>query len=295
MENNISKINTITLNDVSFTYNPKRETKKRKNKYVLENTSLQVNEKNEFICVVGHTGSGKSTLMQLMNALLIPTKGEVNIFDNVITNKKQKHLKEIRKNVGLVFQFPEYQLFEETVLKDVSFGPKNFGLDDPETKAKEALNSIGLDESFYEKSPFRLSGGEKRKVAISGILASDPKVLILDEPTVGLDPYTRRELIKLLKDINKEKTIVIVTHDMNVLWNTATRVIVLDNNKITYDGNKYNLFKDVDFVHKHSLDLPDTLKIMQRLKEELKLENMNIYQDNLEKCYEELLKVTCHE
>ena len=164
----------------------------------------------------------------MMNALLVPTIGSVAVDDNEITFKKQKNLKNVRKKVGLVFQFPEYQLFEETVLKDVCFGPSNFKLDNPETRAKEALEKLKVDKSYYEKSPFKLSGGEMRKVAISGILASDPEVLILDEPTVGLDPLAKKELINLLREINEKKTIIIVTHDMNVVWKVATRVIVLD-------------------------------------------------------------------
>lgn len=282
----------IELSQVSFSYHPyKRETKKKKNKYVLENINVKIQKENEFICIVGHTGCGKSTLMQLFNALLLPTKGEVNIFGNIITNKKHNNLRLARKQVGLVFQFPEYQLFEETVLKDVSFGPKNYKMDEPEEKAKEALKIIGLDDSFYERSPFCLSGGEKRKVAISGILASNPDVLILDEPTVGLDPFTKGELIKLLKEINKEKTVIIVTHDMNVLWNVATRVIVLDNKQIVYDGDKKTLFSDIDFVNKHSLDLPDVVSVLSNIKKDLKLD-IDIYQDTIDKAFEELLRVT---
>lgn len=298
----------INISKVSFTYNPKKigilkkifKKKKYKNidpnEYVLDNVNLSIKEKGEFISVVGHTGSGKSTLIQLMNALLVPSKGSVTIFGNQISAKEQKNLKEVRRNVGLVFQFPEYQLFEETVLKDVEFGPKNFGLEDYEKRAKDALNSVGLTDKFYEKSPFRLSGGEKRKVAISGILASNPNILILDEPTVGLDPQTKNDLVKLLKEINKEKTIIIVTHDMNVLWDVSTRVIVVDEDKIVYDGDKYTLFKDEEFVLKHSLDIPDVISILKKIKRKYQDEYnidlpINIYQDNLEGAYTELLKV----
>ena len=231
----------INFSKVGFTYNPQKRTKK--NQYILEDVDLNISEKDEFICVVGHTGSGKSTLIQMMNALLVPTVGTVTVDDNEITYKKQKNLKSVRKKVGLVFQFPEYQLFEETVIKDVAFGPTNFKLDKPVDKAKEALEKLKVDKSFYEKSPFKLSGGEMRKVAISGILASEPEVLILDEPTVGLDPLARKELITLLREINEKKTVIIVTHDMNLVWKVATRVIVLDETKIIYDGNKYDLFK----------------------------------------------------
>ena len=260
------------------------------NKYILEDINLTISEKNEFITIVGHTGSGKSTLVQMMNALLVPTTGSVTVFGNEITYKKQKNLKRLRKNVGLVFQFPEYQLFEETVLKDVCFGPKNYKLENPVAKAKEALTSVKIYEGKYEKSPFRLSGGEKRKVAIAGILASEPNVLILDEPTVGLDPQTKKELLLLLKEINKEKTVIIITHDMNALWEVSTRVIVLDDKKIVYDGDKYTLFKNEELVRKHSLDYPDIIKIMNTIKEKTG-KDMDVYKENIDDAFDELLKV----
>lgn len=285
----------INFSKVGFTYNPQKKTKK--NQYILEDVDLNISEKDEFICVVGHTGSGKSTLIQMMNALLVPTVGTVTVDDNEITYKKQKNLKSVRKKVGLVFQFPEYQLFEETVIKDVAFGPTNFKLDKPVDKAKEALEKLKVDKSFYEKSPFKLSGGEMRKVAISGILASEPEVLILDEPTVGLDPLARKELISLLREINEKKTVIIVTHDMNLVWKVATRVIVLDETKIIYDGNKYDLFKNEEFINRHSLDLPDVVKILKELVIKLGLEStdINIYQDDLKRAYNELERVIGHE
>ncbi len=285
----------INFSKVNFTYNPQK--KKIKNTYTLEDINLNISDTNnkEFICIVGHTGSGKSTLVQLMNALLIPTEGEVTVSGNTVTNKKQKNLKSIRKEVGVVFQFPEYQLFEETVLEDVSFGPKNYRLDNPEERAKEALTKLKIDESFYEKSPFRLSGGEKRKVAIAGIMASDPNYLILDEPTVGLDPLAKKELIKLLKEINKQKTVIIITHDMNVVWDVSTRVLLLDENKIIYDGDKIDLFKNAELVKNHSLDYPDIIKIMQTIKEKTNAKALNIYVQNVEEAIQEITKVTNNE
>ena len=283
----------INFSKVAFTYNPQR--KKEKNNYIIEDINLSINNESEFICVLGHTGSGKSTLVQMMNALLIPTIGEVCIFDNTVTNKKQNNLKDIRKRVGLVFQFPEYQLFEETVLKDVCFGPKNFKISDPETKAKNALSLFKLGEKFYNKNPFMLSGGEMRKVAISGILASEPDVLILDEPTVGLDPLTKQELVDLLKKINQDnKTVIIVTHDMDVVWQVATRVIVIDENKIVFDGNKYDLFKNEDLVTKHSLDLPEIVKILKGVKEKLNID-IDEYQDDLIKASKVIMEAINHE
>lgn len=278
----------INFSKVNYTYAPQK--KKVKNKYILEDINLTISEKNEFITIVGHTGSGKSTLVQMMNALLVPTTGSVTVFGNEITYKKQKNLKRLRKNVGLVFQFPEYQLFEETVLKDVCFGPKNYKLENPVAKSKEALSSVKIYEDKYEKSPFRLSGGEKRKVAIAGILASEPNVLILDEPTVGLDPQTKKELLLLLKEINKEKTVIIITHDMNALWEVSTRVIVLDDKKIVYDGDKYTLFKNKELVRKHSLDYPDIIKIMNTIKEKTG-KDMDVYKENIDDAFDELLKV----
>ena len=282
----------INISKVAFTYFPNR--KVEKNKYILNNINLKISDKNEFIAIVGHTGSGKSTLIQLMNALLVPTIGSVEVDGNVVTYKKQKNLKKIRQKVGVVFQFPEYQLFEETVLKDVSFGPKNYKLQNPEEKAKRAMSLLHLDERFYNKHPLLLSGGEMRKVAISGILASEPEILILDEPTVGLDPFTKNELINLLEEIAKEKTVIFVTHDMDVLWRVATRVIVLDNEKIVYDGDKYELFKDENFIDSHSLDLPEIVKTLKSLKEKLNID-INIYQDNIENATKAIVEAMNHE
>lgn len=277
----------VDISKVNFTYYPNR--KKEKNRYVLKDLNLHVDNTGEIICIVGHTGSGKSTLMQLMNALIFPTEGEVKVDDIVIKSKNNKNLKYVRKKIGLVFQFPEYQLFEETVLKDVAFGPKNFGLDNPIERAKDALKLFGLDEKYYERNPYHCSGGQMRKFAIAGILASSPEVLILDEPTVGLDPLAKSEFVKMLKDIhNKEnKTIIIVTHDMDVLWSIAKRVIVLDSEQIVFDGSKYDLFKDEEFVLKHSLDLPDIIKVCKEVKEKLNIP-IDIYQDTVEDAYLEI-------
>lgn len=277
----------VNFQNVAFTYFPNK--KESKNVYVLKDINLSINTNDEFICIVGHTGSGKSTLMQLMNALLLPTKRTIQVDDNVIKNKNNSNLKEIRKKIGLVFQFPEYQLFEDTIIKDVSFGPKNFKLDNPTERAKNALSKFNLDEKFYERNPYNLSGGEMRKVAISGILASDPEILILDEPTVGLDPFTKKELINLLLDFHKKenKTVIIVTHDMNVLWQVATRVILLDNEQIIYDGNKYDLFKNEELIKKHFLEDPDIVKVLKEIRNKLHL-NIDPFQDNLDDALKEI-------
>lgn len=191
----------INFRNVNFTYDSRSKLE------TLKNINLTISKSGEFISILGHTGSGKSTLVQLMNALIIPTSGNLTILNQEIKTKKQKNknLKNIRKQIGLVFQFPEYQLFEDTVLKDVMFGPMNFGKTKEEAKeiAIKTLKELKVDESLYEKSPFNLSGGQKRKVAIAGILASNPDVLILDEPTVGLDPVGKHELLELLKHIHE--------------------------------------------------------------------------------------------
>ena len=283
----------INLQEVSFSYVPHRN--KTKNIYALKDASVSIDTKGEFICVVGHTGSGKSTLIQLLNTLLIPTEGNVVIDGKVINRKKCKNLKEIKKNIGLVFQFAEYQLFEETVIKDVEFGPKNFKVKDYHEEAKKACRLVGLDESFYEKSPFKLSGGEMRKVAIAGILASNPDVLILDEPTVGLDPFTRSELLNLLKEINENgKTVIIVTHDMNVVGQMAKRVIIIDDNEIVFDDTKDNFFKNEKAINEHHLDLPDTVKILKELNSKLSL-NLDIYKYTEVDAYNEIKKVMTNE
>ncbi len=239
--------------------------------HTLKNINLSIEEQNEFITILGHTGSGKSTLTQLMNALILPHYGEIEIFDKTIRSKKNGKLKSIRSKVGLVFQFPEYQLFEDTVLKDIMFGPKNFGMSEEAAKAAalEACRLINLDESLLDRSPFSLSGGQMRKVAIAGILASKPQVLILDEPTVGLDPKGKRELMELLVSIQREtnNTIIIVTHDMSVVAQYAKRVLVLDEGELVYDGDKQDLFENIERLKKFNLDLPFASLLAVKLKE----------------------------
>ena len=224
----------IKLLDLSHTY---EGFKKDEQVEAVNNVSLSINQVGEFVAVCGKTGSGKSTMIQHMNALLLPTKGQIDILGSVITPKKRKNpkLNPIRKKVGFVFQFPEYQLFEDNIEKDVSFGPKNFGLNNQEAlkEAHEALKLVGLGEEYYKKSPFELSGGQKRRVAIAGIIASKPDVLVLDEPTAGLDPKGAKEMLQLFKDIHsKGVTIVLVTHDMDIVLEYAEDVVVVQNGEI---------------------------------------------------------------
>lgn len=247
----------------------------------LDNINLDINEKDEFIAIVGKTGSGKTTLIQHMNALKLPTSGVIDICGYKITPKKRKNpkLKNVRRKVGFVFQFPEYQLFEDTVLKDIMFAPKNFGMKeiDAKKKAIEVSKTLHI-EKLLNKSPFNLSGGQMRRVAIAGVLAYDPDIILLDEPTRGLDPVGQEEIMELFHQIYKEthKTFIMITHDMNLVYQYATRVIVMRDSKITYDGKKEELFKS-DIYKENSLTKPDVLQLIDYLNEKL---NLNIGYDN---------------
>lgn len=286
----------IHFQEVRFSY-MQSSRKKRNLLYVVEGANININANDEFIAILGHTGSGKSTLVQLMNALLIPIEGKVTVCGSEITPKKQPKLKPIRKKVGLVFQFPEYQLFEESVLKDIAFGPKNFGktLEEANEDALYSAKLVKIDPSILNKSPFALSGGQMRKVAIAGILASNPDILIFDEPTVGLDPLAKKELLSLLKDLNEQhKSIIIITHDMDVVSAVAKRVIVMDSGNIVYDGSKEELFSNKEFIKEHSLDTPTIIKIMEYLKQETGLE-INTTQFSIDEAYQELLRVINNE
>ena len=238
----------IKFKNVSHIY---KGSNKRDFVAAINNINLEIDSKNEFIAVIGKTGSGKSTLIQHMNALLIPTDGDVVVFDTIVNKNNNKKLNNVRKRVGLVFQFPEYQLFEETVLKDVSFGPKNLGysVEESTQKAKDALKLVGLDESIYDKSPFNLSGGQMRKVAIASVLAMDTDILVLDEPTRGLDPIGQEEIMDMFYNIYQQsnRTIILITHDMDIVYKYATRCLVLRNSSIVFDGTKHELFNHQDF------------------------------------------------
>ncbi len=221
--------------------------------------------KGKITAIIGSTGSGKSTLVQHLNALLMPTNGEVVIDDWKITaDRKSKDLKTLRKHVGLVFQFPEYQLFEETVEKDVIFGPCNFGVSeqDAKTMASKVIKLVGLEESILEKSPLELSGGQKRRVAIAGILAMEPEVIVLDEPTAGLDPHGSSEIVSLLKKLNKEdkKTIVIVTHDLNQLLKYCDEVVILNKGKLLGKYLVNELFNDDKLMDSLDIEKPNIIK-----------------------------------
>lgn len=236
----------------------------------LDHIELEIKE-GAFTAIIGETGSGKTTLVQHLNALLLPSKGKLRVLDRTITaNEKPKQLKSLRKQVGLVFQFPEYQLFEETILKDVSFGPKNFGASEEEAKemAIKMLKLVGLDESYLEKSPFELSGGQKRRVAIAGILAMDPQILVLDEPTAGLDPQGAKEMMELFRELNKiyHKTVLIVTHDMEHVLHSCDEVVVVAKGKIMKQCDVTSFFEDVYLLKQLRIDPPAVIRLREALK-----------------------------
>lgn len=254
----------IALENVSFTYQegtPLAST-------ALSDVSLTI-EDGFYTALIGHTGSGKSTILQLLNGLLVPSQGSVRVFDTLITStSKNKDIRQIRKQVGLVFQFAENQIFEETVLKDVAFGPQNFGVseEDAEQIAREKLALVGIDESLYNRSPFELSGGQMRRVAIAGILAMEPAILVLDEPTAGLDPLGRKELMNLFKKLHQSgMTIVLVTHLMDDVAEYANQVYVMEKGRLVKGGKPSDVFQDVVFMEEVQLGVPKITAFCKRL------------------------------
>ena len=254
----------IALENVSFTYQegtPLALT-------ALSDVSLTI-EDGSYTALIGHTGSGKSTILQLLNGLLVPSQGSVRVFDTLITStSKNKDIRQIRKQVGLVFQFAENQIFEETVLKDVAFGPQNFGVseEDAEKIAREKLALVGIDESLFNRSPFKLSGGQMRRVAIAGILAMEPAILVLDEPTAGLDPLGRKELMNLFKKLHQSgMTIVLVTHLMDDVAEYANQVYVMEKGRLVKGGKPSDVFQDVVFMEEVQLGVPKITAFCKRL------------------------------
>ena len=257
-------MSAITLKNLSYTYSKKTPYEKR----ALDNINLEIQE-GEFVGLVGATGSGKSTLIQHLNGLIKTQEGEVEVAG--MNAKDKKTLKKLRFTVGMVFQFPEYQLFEDTVAKDIAFGPKNMKLSKEEIdrRVRNAMEVVGLPyEIFAERSPFELSGGEKRRAAIAGVIAMEPQILVLDEPVAGLDPAGRREILELIAKLKKEvsPTIIMVSHYMDDIAAMATRIVALKDGKIVADGAPERVFGDREKAREAGLDLPSAAKIADRLR-----------------------------
>ena len=277
----------IKIENLTYVYNPNTpfETK------ALNGVNLEIKE-DEFIGLIGHTGSGKSTLIQHLNGLTKPTSGKI-IVDGVDITSKGANLRELRQKVGLVFQYPEYQLFEETVYKDIAFGPKNLGLSEKEVESRvvNAMELVRLDfETLKDRSPFELSGGQKRRVAIAGVLAMKPKVLILDEPTAGLDPRGRDEILGEIFELYNSGgiTIILVSHSMEDVAKLVNRIIVMNDGKVAMDGTPREVFKHSDELENLGLDIPQVTKFMKAYKKR----NNSISDDilTIEEAKEELLK-----
>ena len=280
----------ISLKNVSYTYNYKTPYARE----VLKDIDLNV-EEGSYTVIIGKTGSGKSTLIEHINGLLLPTHGEVLVNNVLMTNPKSKKekrelakkLKVLRQDVAVLFQFSEQQLFETSVLKDIIFAPLNYGISEERaiSKAKELIKLVGLDDSYLDKSPFELSGGEMRKVALCGVLALEPKVLILDEPTVALDYKSREEIMIMVKKLKDElnMTIVLISHNMNYVLEYADKVFVLKNGKINFEGTVEELFADENLLKENSLEQPELLKFYNKLQEN------NIKPDIFPRKYEDLI------
>ncbi|MBZ2175265.1 energy-coupling factor transporter ATPase [Schnuerera sp. xch1] len=255
----------IKLENLNYIYNPNTPFKK----IALDNVNLDIDE-GDFIGLIGHTGSGKSTLVQHLNGLIKPTSGRV-IVDGIDISAEDSNLREVRQKVGLVFQYPEHQLFEENIYKDIAFGPKNLGLDDDEVelRVKKAMESVGLNFiELKDRSPFELSGGQKRRVAIAGVLAMQPKVLVLDEPTAGLDPRGRDDILGGIKRLYKEEgiTIILVSHSMEDIARLVNKIVAMHNGKIAMKGEAREVFKQPEKLEELGLGIPQITSFMKKYK-----------------------------
>ena len=279
---------SIKIENLTYVYMPKTPFEKK----ALDNVSLEI-EDGEFLAVIGHTGSGKSTLIQHLNGLLKPASGRIYVDGTDITDKDTK-LVDIRKKVGLVFQYPEYQLFEETIAKDIAYGPSNLGLNEDEIlkRVKKSMEMVGLNyEEYKDISPFELSGGQKRRVAIAGVIAMEPKVLILDEPTAGLDPAGRDDILDQIKLLHEKynMTIILVSHSMEDVGKLAEKIIVMNDGHVELQGKPKDVFKEIDTLEKIGLAVPQVTYLMR----ELKKKGFNVSEDifTVEKAKSELLNI----
>lgn len=260
----------IKLQQVSYAYAQGTPFEKR----ALFDVDFEI-PSHTYQAIIGHTGSGKSTILQHFNALLRPTSGEVHIGDRiVVAGKKAKDLKAVRQKVGIVFQFPEHQLFEETVLKDIMFGPMNFGVSEQEAeaRAKELVDLVGLPENILEKSPFDLSGGQMRRVAIAGVLAMEPEVIVLDEPTAGLDPRGQKEIMNMFYNLHQERglTTILVTHSMEDAARYADNIVIMHEGKNVLSGTPQEIFKDVETLKNFRLEPPRIVRFQQKIEQMMK-------------------------
>ncbi|MDR5588158.1 MULTISPECIES: energy-coupling factor transporter ATPase [Clostridium] len=256
---------SIKVENLTHIYMPKTPFEK----VALDNVNIEIKD-GEFVALIGHTGSGKSTFIQHLNGLLEATSGTI-IVDGLDITKKQINLTDVRKKVGLVFQYPEYQIFEETIAKDIAFGPKNLGLTEDEIKTRviESMNMVGLDyETYKDQSPFDLSGGQKRRVAIAGVIAMKPTTLILDEPTAGLDPKGRDDILEQISKLHKEynMTIILVSHSMEDVAKIAERIVVMNHGKVALQGKPSEVFKEVDKLEKIGLGVPQVTYLVRELR-----------------------------
>lgn len=279
---------SIKIENLTYVYMPKTPFEKK----ALDNVNLEI-EDGEFLAVIGHTGSGKSTLIQHLNGLLKPASGKIYVDGTDITDKDTK-LVDIRKKVGLVFQYPEYQLFEETIAKDIAYGPSNLELNEDEIlkRVKKSMEMVGLNyEEYKDISPFELSGGQKRRVAIAGVIAMEPKVLILDEPTAGLDPAGRDDILEQIKLLHEKynMTIILVSHSMEDVGKLAEKIIVMNDCHIELQGKPKEVFKEIDTLEKIGLAVPQVTYLMR----ELKKKGFNVSEDifTVEKAKSELLNI----
>ena len=279
---------SIKIENLTYVYMPKTPFEKK----ALDNVNLEI-EDGEFLAVIGHTGSGKSTLIQHLNGLLKPASGKIYVDGTDITDKDTK-LVDIRKKVGLVFQYPEYQLFEETIAKDIAYGPSNLGLNEDEIlkRVKKSMEMVGLNyEEYKDISPFELSGGQKRRVAIAGVIAMEPKVLILDEPTAGLDPAGRDDILEQIKLLHEKynMTIILVSHSMEDVGKLAEKIIVMNDGHVELQGKPKDVFKKIDTLEKIGLAVPQVTYLMR----ELKKKGFNVSEDifTVEKAKSELLNI----